>query len=312
MRVVDLHCDTLYKHVINQIPLDDPENEVQVDYSPNHHKLQCYAIWLPDSFSDSQAEAIVFKAAKCLESECGRLNIHLIKHCEQIRDEVEKNSNTAFFTIENGKALNGKLENIREFSKLGVKMMTLTWNAHNCIGDGADVTNPQGLTCFGKQAISEMENVGIIIDISHASEKLFWEVAENTKRPFVASHSNAFSITSHRRNLSDSQIEEIIKRKGLFGLNFHNAFLNINPDNASLTDILRHTDHFLSLGGEDSLCFGSDFDGGILPNDIKNSRIYNNIYECFSRHHYSDRTMKKIFYDNALNFFENFDNYGSL
>lgn len=312
MRVVDLHCDTLYKHVVNHTPLDDPENEVQIDYSPEHRKLQCYAIWLPDDYSDSKAESIVFQAAESLKSECERLNIRLIKRGERIRDLFEKNVNTAFFTIENGKALNGKLENIRAFSELGAKMMTLTWNAHNCIGDGADVIDSEGLTDFGKKTIGEMERVGMIIDISHASEKLFWDVAENTKRPFVASHSNARSITEHRRNLSDSQIKEIIKRHGLFGLNFHNAFLNDDPDEASLYDILRHTEHFLSLGGRDSLCFGSDFDGGVLPKDIQNSRIYDKIYECFSKHHYSDRTIQKIFCDNALNFFENFDNHGSL
>lgn len=312
MRIVDLHCDTLYKHVIYKTPLDDYRNEVQIDNSSGYHKLQCYAIWLPDDFTGIQAESTVLKASECLKSECERLGIRLLKPGERIRDAFEKNTNTALFTIENGKALNGKLDNIRIFAELGVKMVTLTWNSHNSLGDGADVVNPQGLTEFGKQAIKEMEKAGMIIDISHASEKLFWDVAENTERPFVASHSNAYSVTPHRRNLTDSQIKEIIRHRGLFGLNFHNAFLNNNPENASLTDILRHTEHFLSIGGEDSLCFGSDFDGGVLPKDIKNSRIYNNIYECFSRHHYSDKLIQKIFYDNALNFFEIFDNYGSL
>ena len=308
MRIVDLHCDTLYKNVTENIPLDDKRNEVIFDTSPENRKLQCYAIWLPDTYTGAQAEQTVFTAAKRLESECKRLGIKLIKRGEPFKKEFESHTNTAIFTIENGKALNGKLDNIKAFADLGVRMMTLTWNARNLIGDGADVENGQGLTAFGREVIPEMERRGMIVDISHAGEKLFWDVAEAAKKPFVASHSNAFSVTGHRRNLRDDQIKEIIKRKGLFGLNFHNAFLNNDPEKASVNDVLRHAEHFLSLGGSGCLCFGSDFDGGTLPEGFQNSRVYDKIYTEFLRHNYEEELIRKIFYGNALNFFENFDN----
>lgn len=308
MRVVDLHCDTLYKHVTGQVPLNSPQNEVLLSERENDRKLQCYAIWLPDSMTGNQAERLVAKAAKGLRDECERLNIQLLHQGDAVRDLFFKNQNTAFLTIENGLALNGKAENVSAFSALGVRMMTLTWNAHNAVGDGADVTGARGLTAFGQTVIRRMEREHMIIDLSHASEKLFADVAEQAVLPFVASHSNTFTVTSHRRNLKDWQIREIIRRGGLFGLNFHNAFLNTHPENASVTDILRHAEHFLSLGGEHCLCFGSDFDGGVLPRDIPNSCIYDKIYELFLKHHYQETLIRKIFYDNALNFFENFDN----
>lgn len=308
MRIVDLHCDTLYKNVTENIPLDDKRNEVLFDTAPENRKLQCYAIWLPDTYTGAQAEQTVFTAAKRLEGECKRLGIKLLKRGEPCKKEFESHTNTAFFTIENGKALNGKLDNIKAFADLGVRMMTLTWNARNLIGDGADVENGQGLTAFGREVIPEMERRGMIVDISHAGEKLFWDVAEAAKKPFVASHSNAYSVTGHRRNLRDDQIKEIINRKGLFGLNFHNAFLNNAPEKATVNDVLRHAEHFLSLGGSDCLCFGSDFDGGTLPDDFQNSRVYDKIYTEFLRHNYEEELIRKIFYGNALNFFENFDN----
>ena len=94
----------------------------------------------------------------------------------------------------------------------------------------------------------------------------------------------------------------------MFGLNFHNAFLNNAPEKATVNDVLRHAEHFLSLGGSDCLCFGSDFDGGTLPDDFQNSRVYDKIYTEFLRHNYEEELIRKIFYGNALNFFENFDN----
>ena len=308
MRVVDLHCDTLYKHVTGRLPLDDSRHEVQLCREPDAHKLQCYAIWLPDSYTGEQAEQTVQLAAQRLQAECERLHICLLKPGEPVRAAFEHHQNTAYLTIENGLALDHKTENVARFAALGVRMMTLTWNAQNPIGDGADVTDAKGLTAFGKEVTGEMERHGMIVDISHASQRLFFDVAEHTRMPLVASHSNAFAVTPHRRNLTDEQIRIIRERGGLIGLNFHNAFLNAQPQQACIEDILRHTEHFLSLGCGDCLCFGSDFDGGVLPSDIKNSLVYDRIAEIMLHHHYDDGVIRKIFYDNALNFFENFDN----
>ncbi len=307
MRIIDLHCDTLYNALTRNITLDDRRNEVLFEPSRADSKLQCYAVWIPDGVDGKAAENMVVSAHKLLCSECDRLGIKLIKHGERIRTAFTKNKNSALFTIENGSALNGRLDNVERFAGLGVKMMTLTWNARNQIGGGAEAQGC-GITPFGEAVLSKMEEHGIIVDVSHACERLFYDVAERTKLPFAASHSNAFSVTRHKRNLTDDQIKTIIERKGLIGLNFHNAFLNNDPDNACTADILRHTEHFLSLGADDCLCFGSDFDGGCLPFDIADSRVYENICEMYLKHGYSEALIKRIFYENALNFLEYFDN----
>ena len=307
MRIIDLHCDTLYKKAVNGVLLDSIENECQLNDSADGNKLQCYAIWLPDDLNGNQAESLFFKAALELRSECERLDIKLLKHGDNIKQYFITKRNTAFLTVENSSALNGKLENVGKFASLGVRMMTLTWNAENDVGGGVESGAKTGLTDFGKKVIREMENCGIIVDVSHASEKLFYDVAEASRLPFVASHSDSFSVTGHKRNLSDRQFEVIKNKRGLVGLNFHNAFLNNKPEQASRQDIIRHADWFLSLGGEDIICFGSDFDGGILPEDIQNSSVYADLYELMLKHGYKEELIKKIFYKNALNFFENFD-----
>ena len=219
-----------------------------------------------------------------------------------------KYRNSAFFTVENGKALNGKIENVKRFAELGVRIMTLTWNEMNEIGSGVLSEDKCGLTDFGKLAVAEMEKYGIVIDVSHASDGLFYDVVNQTNKPFIATHSDSRTITQNPRNLTDEQIKIIIQRGGLIGLNLHNAFLNNNPDKACMNDILKHCEYMLSLGCENSLCFGTDFDGCDLPRDIVGSDSIGEIYELFLGNNYNESVLKKIFYENAYNFFENFDN----
>ena len=308
MDIFDLHCDTLYRAVTEDISLDCPAAEVQLNRDADSRRLQCYAIWIPDSCSGEEAERLFDAAFERLKAECKICRIHLLQRGESPRGQFFRNKNTACFTVENAAALNGKLQNIQRFAECGVRMMTLTWNGANCVGDGADVEDAKGLTPFGKNALREMERCGIAVDISHASQKLFYDIAENAERPFAASHSNSFTVTPHRRNLTDEQFRIIAERGGIVGINFHNAFLNRVPERASVGDIFRHIEHFLSLGGENTLCFGSDFDGGTLPKDIRNSHIYYKIYEKMLQENYKEALIQNIFFNNALYLFENFDN----
>lgn len=307
MRVIDLHCDSLYKAVTQKIGLDSNSLDVKHDLKKNDKRLQCYAIWLPDNLSGNEAEKMFLYAAKLLKSECKRCNIELIQNGEDIVG-CFKNQYSALFTVENGSALNGKIENVKRFADMGVKMITLTWNCKNQIGDGAEVKASKGITEFGKSAVAEMEKDNIIVDVSHASEKLFYDVAEIAKRPFVASHSNSKDVTDHNRNLTDEQFKIIANNGGIVGINFHKAFLADDPEKANKFDILKHIDRFLSLGGENTVCLGSDFDGCDLPNDINDSRFFDELYEIMLKGNYKESLINKIFYDNALKFFESFDN----
>ncbi|NQU07320.1 MAG: membrane dipeptidase, partial [Candidatus Abyssubacteria bacterium] len=129
-------------------------------------------------------------------------------------------------------------------------------------GDGV-VGSParrRGLTAFGRETLGEMERLGMIVDVSHLNERTFWQVMEATRKPVVATHSNAFSIRNHPRNLTDSQIKAISERGGFIGLNFCPDFLNSGGE-ASIRDVVRHARRIAEVGGVGVLAVGSDFDG---------------------------------------------------
>lgn len=306
IKVIDLHCDTLYKAVTSSHGFSDLKNEVQLNISFDSY-LQCYAIWVPDDLSPAKGRILFDEAYQKITKECKDNSISFLKDFKNLRERFSKGERLAVFTLENAKIIDNDISFIEYLADKNIKMVTLTWNDKNCIGYGAGTNNKGGLTEFGKAAIKQFEQSGIIIDVSHASDKLFYDVAELTEKPFVASHSDSRNITNHKRNLTDEQFKLITERKGLVGLNFHKDFLNNTPDKADILDVLRHTDYFLSLGGENTLALGSDFDGCNLAKNIETNADFYKIYELFLKNGFDEDVVNKIFFENALNFFENFD-----
>lgn len=306
MKVFDLHCDTLYKAVTQSHGFSSSDYEIQTDVDFEKY-LQCFAIWIPDEMSVPDGRKLLDNAKSTLITECNKNKINLIQSFRNIKDSLESNQKSSMLTLENCKIINNDISYISYLAKSGVKAATLTWNDSNCIGDGAMVKCAKGITDFGKRAVQEFENQGIVIDISHASDRLFYDVADIAQKPFIATHSNSQKITNHKRNLNDEQAKIIFERGGIIGLNFHNAFLNIIPEKANIDDIIKHAEHFCELGGVNNIALGSDFDGGILPYDIENNANLYEIYNRFLQKNYTNAIIDKFFYKNAVNFFENFD-----
>jgi membrane dipeptidase len=250
----------------------------------------------------------MFRAAyRKLVEQCSKFDIRIINSYSDIIEITNNGGRGAIFTVENASVLAGKLENIELFSDFGVKLVTLTWNGRNELGDGAMVSHSNGIRPFGIEVIKKLEEKKIIIDVSHASDRLMYDIFNHTTRPLVASHTNSRAVAKHKRNMTDEQFLTIVKRGGIVGLNLHKFFLNTDGDKANKYDVLRHAEHFLSLGGEESLCFGADFDGCNLPVDILGIDTISDIYELFLKENYNEDTVKKIFYENALKFCKNFD-----
>ncbi|GHU81553.1 peptidase [Clostridia bacterium] len=324
MHLFDLHCDSLYivatndykiKPWISQIKEADKETSL---FKNNFHLsfdrgskyspwIQTMAVWIPDELRGSAAFDFTVSCAKRLKSEIANseIPIHQIKNFSEFKKTL--NSHNVILAVEGGAALHGELQNIKKLSKIGVRFITLTWNGENEIGDGAGVENPKGLTDFGKKAIAELEKNKIVIDVSHASDPLFYDVATIATKPFIATHSNSRAVCSHKRNLTDEQFTIIKKSNGLVGLNFARIFLNSDSD-ATLAHLLNHAEHFLSLGGEDIICLGSDFDGTDMPDGVSGIESMTAIYEYFLKHNYKEELVRKIFFKNAYKFCENFDN----
>ena len=308
MRYFDLHCDTMTECSLRGIPLRENELHVNLEKARALDTfVQCYAVWIPDDLRGEAAFDRFCRVAKTFREEIDR-NSDLLMQCGKAEDLLEaetKHLHGAVLTVENGAALGGKLENVTVWKELGVKMCTLTWNGENELGRGVRASGTGGLTDFGKEAIREFEKAGIIVDISHASPELFWDVVQTSKKPLVASHSNAQVLCKHPRNLTDEQFNAVKASGGLVGINFFTAFLNDVPEQASMEDILRHTEHFLSLGGEDTLAMGGDMDGSAMPEDMADGLGgIPRLYELFLRHNYSETLLDKLFYGNAARFFQ--------
>lgn len=310
MRYFDLHCDTIYESLAKGCDISNPLFHITPQKSAFLSPyIQCFAICVPEEIRGERATDMFLKAYQRLEEQCLKFDIRIIKSFEDIKSVTENGGKGAIFTVENASPLAGRLENIELFERCGVKFVTLTWNGRNELGAGAMVTHSNGITPFGIEVVSELEKRKIAVDVSHASDRLLDDVLNHSSRPIVATHSNSRSVTNVKRNLTDAHFRAIVNRGGIVGLNLHKYFLNDDPDKASKFDIIKHAEHMLSLGGEEALAFGADFDGCELPNDLVGIDSMGEVYELFLRENYNESLVKKIFFENAFKFCENFDKY---
>ncbi|MBI3974181.1 MAG: membrane dipeptidase [Chloroflexi bacterium] len=167
----------------------------------------------------------------------------------------------AVLTIENSEALDGSINVLRMFHRIGVRAISLTHNPRSLAADGVGETRTGGgLTEFGVQLVREMNDLGILVDISHLSERGFWDVMEATTKPVIASHSSCRQLCEHPRNLNDSQLRAMKENGGVVGITFVPDF--IDPDHPTLERLLDHFEHALAVAGPGHVGIGSDFDGG--------------------------------------------------
>ncbi len=304
----DLHCDTLSKALNENKKLYENDLHISLKKAKKYnHYIQCFAVWIPDEFKGGAAMELFNRAYRKLifEHENNRDTFSICKDAKDIENITNlKDRIGIILTVEGGAVLGGNIENVGYLRKKGVRMMTLTWNGSCEIGDGVGVDNARGLSLFGKKVVKKMEKSGIIVDISHASEKLFYDVCEISEKPFVATHSNSKKICSHRRNLKDEQFKMIAKCGGMVGINFCKDFLS-DKGFPSFDDIIKHAEHFLELGGENTIAFGSDFDGCDVPDEISGIEYIENLYEYFLKKNYNQNVVDRIFFDNAYNFMIN-------
>ena len=281
----DAHCDTLTRAYDENCSLY--KNKLHLDFDrlkDQECSLQFMAIWTEPQYTSDQA---FDRCLKVLDFYYSQINddINTVLAADGISDDKLN----VLLSVEGGDLLDGKIERLYKLYDLGIRAMTLTWNGDNCIGGGIG-NNDKGLTDFGKEVVTEMNRLGMIVDVSHLSEKAFWQVADMCEH-FVASHSNCRKLCKHLRNLTDQQIKCIIDHNGFIGLNFYSDFLN--EKGATVNDIVRHAKHILDFDGEKVIGIGSDFDGmEKLPQNIvgvenmteilyefcKKDMLYGNLY----------------------------------
>lgn len=241
------------------------------------------------------------------EKNRGRFKI--IRELGDIEELLGEGKRGALPTIEGAYAFDGENseELLNQFLDLGVRVIAFTWNYSNHLAEGISETygedldekSPEGLTSLGKKMIENMNNLGMVVDVSHMSKKSFWDTIETSKSPIIASHSGVDAIRNHPRNLDDEQLKALAKNGGVVGIVLSKNFLT-DKETGSVKDFVDHVDYAVDLIGEDHVGIGSDFDGTTIPEDIKNSsEMYKIVDEMFSRG-YEDKSIEKILGGNML------------
>jgi membrane dipeptidase len=210
------------------------------------------------------------------------------------------NKHKFILSIEGGEALENNVDNLDLFYDRGVRLLTLTWNRENNLAGGCYCS--KGLKKFGYEILERSKKFNILIDISHASKKTFWDIYNFNNKNILATHSNSKTVYNHIRNLDDDQILAIKSCNSIIGLNLFNEFLT-DDKNAQLIHVIKQVEHFLKLNCENNICLGCDFDGvdNCLPVGIKNILDINKIYHLF-KINFGKIIADKIFYFNAKNF----------
>lgn len=318
MKIADMHCDTiseLFARIKEGRADTLAKSELHIDVEKmkkGDYLIQNFAMFV----NLKEREDALFYCLELID-----LYYRQLKLNEEViapvfcYEDIEKNRKdgklSALLTIEEGGVTRGSLAHLRNFYRLGVRMLTLTWNHENGIGypnaavkDGkADWHTPDtvnGLTDFGLEFIQEMEDIGMIIDVSHLSDAGFYQVLEHTAKPFVASHSNARSICPHVRNMTDDMIYKLSMRGGVMGMNFYPAFLGEDENAGTISAIVKHILHIRNIGGYECIGLGSDFDGIPGHAELKDGSCMPLLAEALKTAGLSNNEIEAVFYKNVL------------
>ena len=287
--LIDCHADTASVALDKNVGFYD--NGLQVDFKKvNFQYTQFFAAFVAPEYRETAYERTM-NIIKKLKSEIE--NNESVVLCKDYDDYCENEGKIrAFLSVEGLEAVDD-ISVLDELYGEGVRMATLTWNYSNQLAGGV-LEEEQGLTPLGRKVIRKMNELSIIPDVSHLNDKSFWDVMEESRKTVIASHSNSRKICANKRNLSDEQFLAIKNSCGTVGINLYPLFLS-GEKRAKISDIIKHIEHFLSLGGEDNVSMGCDFDGvDFLPEGITGIGEIYKLFDEMIRLGYNDNIINKL------------------
>ncbi len=299
MYIVDMHCDsigtvTAERGLINKY-----------NYSREYGQLQFIASFIP-----AEGQSADIRRRKLMHyldvyiAERERLKLVPVTTCHDLNFAVEFDKRASLFSIEGGGGLFADSEELNILYRAGLRVLGLAWDTNELAASAWD-KNDTGLSAEGVAMVKRCSELGIILDVSHLSDRSFYELLETTAYPVVATHSNFREVTDSPRNLTLDMAKKIATRGGVIGLNLYPNFLS-NTGRATTDDIFRHVDYALENLGEDVLAFGFDIDGtdGAYPDGIsEESSIHDQVIDLLLSR-YSESVVEKIAGRNAIEFFK--------
>ncbi len=333
MKIADMHCDTISeiwesrKQSVSQnggSPQQLSRNDLHIDIRKMKkagYLLQNFALYV-DLKKGLDPFEYVLELIDVFREEMGKNknDIGVIKTYDEILANERQGKMSALMTIEEGGCCKGEIGNLERLYQLGARMMTLTWNYPNELASpnlflksaekGSTLKNDEGFNLFDSSKgltekgfffIQRMEELGMIIDVSHLSDAGFWDIVQHTKKPFVASHSNARALCGHCRNLTDDMIRAVAGRGGVIGLNFYGCFLNeTNDSHSRVARMAAHARHMLNVGGSGCLGLGSDFDGISGELEIQDCSQMQKLVDGLERAHFTGTEIENILWRNVM------------
>ena len=301
MFLIDAHNDTPYRMYFEGGNLCQNNFQNSIQKQKGFRTLLLYAIFMdPEKAAEFDTKQDYFD----------KLYDNFVKELKKNQKDVawvqdaasftKSQKQQAILTVEGGSLIDSP-ELIDHLWQKKIKVLTLTWNDSNLLGTSAMSGDVGGLTPLGKAVLKRMNQIGMIADLSHTSDETFWDVMKTTEKPVLVSHSNARTLCNHPRNITDEMFRELIQNNGVLGINFYPPFLDASPENASLETIFYHMEHFLELGGENHIGFGSDFDGvDFLPKGITDFSSFSQIISEMEKRSYQKEIIEKLCYKNMM------------
>ncbi len=300
LSLFDLHCDTAYEMLRQKQALEENTLAVSLQKASAFERyIQVMAHWTDSALGDEEGWIQFEKILQNLQDDPAvkQQKVFLSTTCPK-----EHHAPALLISLEDARILGGNLLRVDQLYAYGVRILTPLWKGLTCIGGSHDTT--AGLTRFGKAALERALSLGMILDLSHASENSaeeILEIAREKHRPVISSHSNAYDLCRVSRNLKQKQIQAIIATDGIIGINLHRPFLK-EDGNPTVEDILAHIEFLLESGAEDHLGLGCDMDGCELPREIPDLAHLPRLADEMCRRNYPEALIQKIFYQNAYSF----------
>ncbi len=308
LSLFDTHCDTAYELYHRGVNLDQNSGcHVSLAHAAAYERYaQYYAIWSNKRLDDEACWQDFLKISDNFAAELARISdkAMAVRSATDLTQAMETNRHAAILAVEDARLCAGNIDRLDELKARGVKYLTLLWGGNTCIGGSHDTQN--GLTAFGKEVVCGCFERGIIPDVSHASEQSVDDllpIAYEYGKPFIATHSNAHALYGHTRNLRDRHFAAIKELGGVVGVSLCPSHLKDQSTGpATAETVFSHVEYYLSLGGEDMVGFGADWDGTDLPVGFSNVSHLSSVAEIMAAHNYSDELIEKLFWGNMYNF----------
>lgn len=239
--------------------------------------------------------------------------VRICRSAADIRHCIDNGKLAAILHIEGAEGIDPDLHALDVLYESGLRSIGPVWSRPNIFGHGVPFRYPSdpdtgpGLTERGHELVRACNRLKIMIDLSHLNEKGFWDVARLSDAPLVATHSNAYAVCQHSRNLTDRQLAAIRESRGMVGVNFATSFIRPDGqrnDNTPLEQMIRHMDYLIKHVGVDGVGFGSDFDGATIPAEIGDVRGLPRLVDAMRRHGYDEATLRKLCYGNWVDVLE--------